>query len=100
MAQVKKKRWMCLWERLCINMGLVLIKDGQHNPGQFELPPEDVRFYTMIYRGTMDGKFINTWVKFIYDEREGEVDVEITCRDPKLKGREKMVLTMPKTGEV
>lgn len=88
---------MSCWEELCITLGFRLLHDGQQNPGQFELPPDQVRFYTRLYQGMMDGKPISTFVKFIYDEREGEVDMEISIRDPRrnAKRREQMTMVMP-----
>ena len=86
--------WMCIWEKLCITLGMKLIHDGKNNPGQFKLPPEEVRFYTRVYQALMDGELIRTYVKFIYDEREGEVKMDVTSREPDLKfqGHEIMVL--------
>ena len=95
-SQQSGPSWMCLWERLCIDMGMKLIHDGKNNPVQFKLPPEQVRFYTRTYQGYMDGQPISAYVKFIYDEREGEVDVEISSKDPHAKGREVMSMSMPK----
>ena len=91
--------WVCCWEKLCITLGFRLLHDGQNNPGQFVLPPEEVRFYTRFYQGMMDGKPISTFVKFIYDEREGEVSADISMRDPQRndgsKRREKMTMLVP-----
>ena len=83
---------MCRAERLCITLGMRLIHDGKNNPGQFKLPPEDVRYYTRLYQGHMDGEFIRTYVRFIYDERTNDVDMEITLNEPELNlvGHEEM----------
>lgn len=86
--------WMCLWEKLCIRMGMKLIHNGKDNPGQFRLPSNEVRFYTRTYQGYMDGELINTYVKFIYDERDGEVSVEISSKGPREK--ETMAMAIPK----
>lgn len=90
--------WVCLWERLIRKMGdFVLVHDGTRNPGQFEFPPDEVRFYTRVYQWVIDGEPVNTFVKFKYDLREGEVDVDLTWREPKKKvQREGMVLTNAK----
>ena len=77
----------------------MLIHDGQRNPGQFVLPPEEVRFYTRVYQAKMDGQLISTYVKFIYDEREGEVDMEISMREPKVRRREQMSMLVPSKKE-
>ena len=96
--------WVCCWEELCITLGFRLVHDGQRNPGQFNLPPEEVRFYTRLYQGMMDGKPISTFVRFIYDEREGEVKADISMRDPRrndgAKRREKMMMLVPGKKEV
>lgn len=83
---------MCLLERLLRDNGFVLVHDGQRNPEQIELPPEEVRFFTREYRLKLDGQFVNTWVKFIYDNRSGTVDFEIHSREPHTRGREKLTL--------
>lgn len=83
---------MCLLERLVRFYGGVLVHDGQRSPGQFQLPPEEVAFFTRKYRLTMDGEFINTWITFKYDNRSQFADFEIHSKEPELKGRGKMVL--------
>jgi len=92
--------WVSVWEELCITLGFKLVHDGQRNPGQFALPPEEVRFYTRLYQGMLDGQPISTYVKFIYDERKGEVDMDISMRDPRRKDgakrREQMSMVVPK----
>ena len=87
--------WMCDWEKLMIKTGLFkLVHDGQHNPGQFELPPEEVRFYTKTYQMILSEGPVHTWVKFKYDLREGEVSVDLTWHEPKEKTRhEEMAMT-------
>lgn len=102
MSEPKNKRWICGWEQLCIDFGFTLLHNGQNNPGQFELPPEEVRFYTMLYQGVLDGAPISTYVKFIYDLREGEVDMQMSWRDPRTKKKkaEKSKLDMPAIKEV
>ena len=91
-----KDSWMCLWERLIKDAGaFVLVHDGQRNPGQFEFPPEEIRFYTRTYRLLIDGEPVNTWVKFKYDLREGEVSVDLTWREPDKNSKETMALSIP-----
>jgi len=95
-----KRVWICRTEQLFINMGAELIHDGLKNPGQFEFPPDKVGFFTRYYRCKMDGKFINTWAKFIYDKRTGYVDFELTWKDPRQKKViEKRRLTLADNGE-
>lgn len=86
--------WVCVWERVARQVGFVLVHDGQRNPGQFKLAPEDVRYYTKKYRWRIDGQFVNTWLTFVYDMRKGEVDVEVSYKEPKSQRtrRETMVL--------
>ncbi len=85
---------MCLLEKFFKSNGFVLVHDGQNNPGQFKLPPEEVKCYTRKYRLVLDGKPVNTWVVFRYDERAEFADFEIYSREPHLKGREKMLLNI------
>jgi hypothetical protein len=87
--------YKCNLERLLIKAGFRLIHDGQKNPGQFTLPPEEVKFFTRKYRWFLEGVFVNTWVKFMYDRRnseEWEVKFEFYSRDPDIQGREEMSL--------
>ncbi len=80
-----EKTGMCFWEKVCISAGFRLIHDGQRNPGQFVLQPQDVKFYTRKYQLYLDGKPVNTFVTFIYDKREA-VDIRISYKDGKGKG--------------
>lgn len=93
------KPWVCLWERLIKESPeFVLIKDGQQNPGQFKFPPEEVRFYTRIYQMVLERGPVRTWVKFVYDLREGEVSVDLTWHDPRRRKKveESMTMAVPK----
>lgn len=85
---------VCLLERFFKRIGFILIHDGQRNPEQFSLPPEEVKCFIRKYRWQVDGKLINTWAIFKYDKRSQFADFELYSRDPELKGREKMLLTM------
>lgn len=95
-----KGGWVCLWERFVQQLGLVLVHDGQRNPGQFEFPPEEVRFYTKTYQVHLDGQPVKTWVKFRYDLREGEVGVDLTWREPDKNQKETMEMSIPEIQEV
>lgn len=90
---------MCMLEKLLAGNGFKLIHDGKHNPGQFELPPEEIRCYTRKYRLQMDGQWCNTWVVFKYDERSNIADFEIYSKEPQMKGREKMGMNMEESKE-
>lgn len=76
---------MCFWERVLIQAGFRLVHDGQKNPGQFELAPKDVRFYTRKYRWFLDDAPVNCWVTLVYDDRECH-DITISYRDGQDKG--------------
>jgi hypothetical protein len=78
---------MCFWERLCISAGGQLVHDGRNNPGELQqkLGVTETNLYTKKYRLYMDGKPINTWVTFIYDERE-LWDVRVSYKEGKVKG--------------
>lgn len=80
----------CLLERTFIRLGFVLIHDGQRNPGQFNLPPEEIRCFTRKYRLKIDNEFVNTWAVFMYDERSQFADFEIMSREPDLWGKQKI----------
>ena len=83
---------MCLLEKVIMKSGFVLVHDGQRNPGQFILPPEEIKCFTRKYRLKSDGEFLNTWIVFKYDQRSQMADFEIYSREPETAGREKMVL--------
>ena len=94
-----KGAWISEWERIAQRAGFVLIHDGLKNPGQFNLPPDQVRYYTRKYRlKLLDVGFVNTWLVFVYDLREGEVRMDLTHRDPmKRKESETMVMEIEDT---
>ncbi len=79
---------MCFWERVCREAGFVLVHDGENSPGplQQKLGVEGTKFHTRKYRLKLDGEFANTWVTFIYDERE-LWDVRVSYKDGKEKGQ-------------
>jgi hypothetical protein len=77
------ERWISGWEQLCIDLHFKLLHDGLKNPGQFTFEPDDLRFYTMLYQGVLDGMPIMTFVRFRYDLRKGEVDMFPSCHDPR-----------------
>ena len=83
---------ICLLEKTLIKAGFVLIHDGQRNPGQFKLPPEEVKCFVRKYRWKVDGVFVNTWAVFKYDERSQFADFEIMSREPNIWGKQKVIL--------
>ena len=83
---------VCLLEKTLKRLGFVLTHDGQRNPGQFKLPPEEVRCFTRKYRLKLDGEFVNTWAVFKYDERSEFADFEIMSRAPNNWGKQKVIL--------
>jgi len=82
----------CLLEKTLKRLGFVLTHDGQRNPGQFKLPPEEIRCFVRKYRLKLDGEFVNTWAVFKYDDRSEFADFEITSREPKMWGRQKVIM--------
>lgn len=78
------KTGMCFWERVCIEAGFRLIHDGSNSPGdlQKKLGVNGTNFYLKKYRWYIDGKPVNTFVTFKYDEREA-VDIQISYKDKK-----------------
>ena len=90
-----------IWETLIKSWGLGefrLVHDGQRNPGQFEFPPGDVKFYTKIYQLYLDGKPTDIKVKFKYDLRGSNyAGAELIWgEDGKKIEREEMVLANAK----
>lgn len=87
----------CLLEKVLKEAGFKLIHDGQHNPGQFNLPTEEVTTFIRKYRLQIDGQWQNTWATFHYDKKRKFVgapvwDFEIYSKEPETRGREKMML--------
>ena len=70
----------CLLERL-VSRTAILVYDGKLNstPVQIDNPS----FYTRVYRLALDGKPVNTWIRFIYNQRDGWADMRISVRDLK-----------------
>lgn len=71
----------CLLERI-IARTAVLVFDGEvsrKDPVIVDKPT----FYTRVYRIVLDGEPINTWVRFIYDLRDGWADMRISNKDLK-----------------
>lgn len=75
----KKPWWMCLleWDSYCNNPDWELVHDGQRNPGQFEFPPKDVRYFTRKYRSKKRGGWdgLVRGVTFQYDLRTRSADI-------------------------
>jgi hypothetical protein len=80
--RVKPETMECLMERVFQSAGFVCVYDGSQ--------PKDINwldkptFFTRVYRCKMDGEWINTWVKFVYDLRpgkEGQADFEMGWKD-------------------
>lgn len=65
----------CLLEKgLCANRNLFkLVHDGSQGGS---------RFYTKVYRMVLDGKPVNTWIRFTYDLRAGWADVSFSYKAP------------------
>ncbi len=68
-------------ERALWNTGwFVLTKDGSTQPTDVSWL-DTPSFYTKVYRMKLDGEYVNTWVRFIYNERDNWADFEMTYRD-------------------
>ena len=78
---------ICFWERVCISAGFQLEHDGRNSPGELQqkLGVTETNLYTKKYRMFLDGQAVNTWVTFIYDERE-LWDVRVTYKEGRDKG--------------
>lgn len=97
------KPWMCMWERRLFHRSgwWRLVHDGQENPGQFQFPPEEIRFYTRTYRLCLDGELLSTWVRFVYDLREGDSTVKASIHEQGKPGQAlEETLELDVSGEV
>lgn len=66
----------CMVEEMLKASGLfVLVKAGGENPDEAQTG-EHSRAYTRVYQLKLDGELLNTYVKFVYDEREGTAEVK------------------------
>jgi len=75
MSRDKPIEYLTDWERWLVEkLGFRLVHDGQNNPGQFTLPPAEVKFFTRRYQWylTGDKAFVNTFIVFKCDRRSGE----------------------------
>lgn len=70
----------CLLERL-VSRTAILVYDGKlhREPVQIDNPT----FYTRVYHLVLDGKPVNTWIRFIYNQRDGWADMRISLKDLK-----------------
>lgn len=76
----KIKPMECMFERALINMGFEVIKDGSKEPTDVNWL-ESPTFFTRVLRAKVEGKFIDTWVRFTYDKRTGDADFSVSYRD-------------------
>ena len=82
-----KYEWIEGWFKA---LGFELVHDGGQNLSKDELPGR--RFFTRKYQLRMNGKFTETYVKFIYDLRKGEcVDFKIYGKDKSGVNREQLM---------
>jgi hypothetical protein len=54
----------------------VLVKDGSKEPIDINWL-DTPSFYTKLYRMKLDGEFVNTWVRFVYNTRDNWADFEM-----------------------
>jgi hypothetical protein len=79
-----RHRWIELVELIessFANAGILsLVHSGKEgdNPDQMDTPS----FYTRVYRMKLDGDFIDTWVRFKYNLRDGWADFYVSFREP------------------
>jgi len=85
---MESKRITCALEEMYKVDGYVVIYDGQQRPPddgsrQFVSSPGDIRYFTRKLRKAVNGKFVNQYVVFVYDLRDGFcVDVKENPNDP------------------
>lgn len=68
----------CLLERMAVRAGFELVHDGKAGK-QFGV--EDPALYTRVYRLKLDGEFVNTYIRFKYDNRTRYADFSISWDD-------------------
>lgn len=102
----KKPYWMCLleWEK-ANDPNWELVHNGQMNPGQFEFPPEDVRYFTRKYRNKIKMGFMGlvSSITFKYDRRSGFGDIvkiELESEDGKHRKAKEMFEMSDRRGRV
>jgi len=70
----------CLFERAIRSMGFVLIRDGSKEPQDIKWLDKPT-FFTRVYRLKLDDQWVNTWIRFTYDNRTGWADFTISYKD-------------------
>ena len=98
--------WMCSLEEYYFGSpDWELVHDGQQNPGQFEFPPSEIRYFTRRYKciSEREGRFMGAWgATFSYDLRDGvvaDVKFEFNREDSNHKKRKDIfALTQRKGG--
>lgn len=75
--QVKRTVRFVRWVETAVsNTGwFMAVKDGSQPHGAVQA--ENPSMYTKIYRMRLDGQFVNTWIKFVYNHRDGWADFTI-----------------------
>lgn len=58
----------------------VVVKDGSKEPTDVNWLTTP-SFYTKLYRMKLDGEFVNTWLRFVYNYRDNWADFEMTYRN-------------------
>jgi len=76
----KIKPMECLFERACRSMGFVLMRDGSKTPQDIQWL-EKPTFFSRVYRLRLDDIWVNTWIRFTYDTRNGYADFNISHKD-------------------
>lgn len=87
----------CLMERMIRESSFTLIHDGQFEKPkdvQARIPPEERRFFTRHYRKVRNNRFVDEWIIFRYDIREGFcVECNVTKKQPGLPKQEQKMIT-------
>ncbi len=61
----------------------VLLHDGYRRTDKDQV--SDPTFYTRLYRMRLDGEFVNTWIKFVYNLRDNWADFELSWHDTEVR---------------
>ena len=70
------------FEKACVGSGwFEMVKDGRnpHSGGMEQA--SDPSFYVRKYRMKLDGEYVNTWIKFVYNHRDGWADFSMSYHD-------------------
>ncbi len=76
-----RPRAMQVVEKAMQDWGFELVFDGS-KPREGDINWLDKpTFYTKVYRWRLDRKWVNTWIRFVFDDRRGLTDMNISYED-------------------